>query len=332
VVFTVGGFDEKARMVAAAGAHEQGSERRRCSVATHDTAGRNAPHAAIGACGAWAGRGTMPVMARPDAALPGPTPIPNARRRAAGWLALVAEVLAVGLAWHGPVRQPAGYHAFADARTWFGLPNGANVASNLPFALVGLWLLAGLRRAGGAATGAWRLFGLALLCTAAGSALYHLAPANGTLVFDRIPIAWACAALVAALLAERVDARWATPPLLAAGLAFATLSVLHWWWTERLGAGDLRLYLFVHALPMLLVPALLLQRHAPPLPGATPDAAWWAVLGCYAAAKAAELLDHRLLDLLGFASGHALKHLLAAVGAALLVRGVLGAATSGSPR
>lgn len=37
------------------------------------------------------------------------------------------------------VAQPLSYHQFADQRGWLGIPNFGNVASNLGFAIVGLW-------------------------------------------------------------------------------------------------------------------------------------------------------------------------------------------------
>ena len=44
-----------------------------------------------------------------------------------------------------PVAQPISYHNFADQRWLYGVPNFWNVASNLPFAVVGAlgcwWLL-----------------------------------------------------------------------------------------------------------------------------------------------------------------------------------------------
>ena len=47
--------------------------------------------------------------------------------------------------------------------------------------------------------------------------------------------------------------------------------------------------------------------------------AWWAVLGCYAAAKLMEMADHAVFDTVAVVSGHTLKHLLAAAGAAWLL-------------
>ena len=98
------------------------------------------------------------------------------------------------------------------------------------------------------------------MATAAGSSAYHWAPHNASLAFDRLPIAWACAALLCAFLAERRDARWARPAVLAAALALASASVALWWGSELAGRSDLRAYLFVQFLPMLIVPAALLMR------------------------------------------------------------------------
>ena len=57
---------------------------------------------------------------------------------------------------------------------------------------------------------AWRLFAAAVTLTAVGSSVYHWQPNNASLVVDRLPIAWACATLLCAFLAERADARRAT--------------------------------------------------------------------------------------------------------------------------
>ena len=243
---------------------------------------------------------------------------PSTQRRSAAWLlGLVAAALALALGLHGPIPQWASYHAFADARGWLGLPNAENVLSNLPFLLIGLW---GWRRAAGAPT--WRAFSAALVCTAFGSALYHWAPGNALLVADRLPIASACAALICGFLGERVDARWVSLPVLAAATLLASASVAWWWISEQLGVGDLRAYLFVQFLPMLIVPAALLLK-LPPLHGdSVRNTTWWALLGLYGAAKLVELADAAVFDTLVFTSGHTIKHLLAAAAAACLLRGL----------
>ena len=247
-----------------------------------------------------------------------------------GLLALATAVLA-GLLWaHGPIGQWSDYHVFADRRAWLGVPNAADVLSNLPFLAIGVWALWRLRLAPAASPSlaAWRAFALALVLTAIGSAAYHWAPTNDRLVGDRLPIAWACAALAAAFLGERVGTHWSRRHVLAAALAFAAVAVAFWWLTERAGQGDLRLYLFVQVLPMLLVPLGLSLGLRATTPAATPARAWWTVLGCYVLAKLFEVADQPLFAALGGLSGHTLKHLAAAAGAGLLLRAVVEAQTA----
>ncbi|HEU4372715.1 MAG TPA: hypothetical protein VFS02_04450 [Telluria sp.] len=102
--------------------------------------------------------------------------------------------------------------------------------------------------AGGAALDAgrhgYRLFLVGLLLTAVGSSSYHLAPDNARLVRDRLPIALACAGLLADVRAEcraNTDARAVTAWL----ALFAVASVAWWAVTEQRGAGDLRPYLLL---------------------------------------------------------------------------------------
>ena len=248
--------------------------------------------------------------------------------RARWLLGGVCAVFFFGLVWHGAIAQWPDYHDFADTRPWLGIPNAANVLSNLPFAVIGAWGLWRLtyrhaRQTVEAADVVWWMFCGALVCTAAGSALYHWAPDNSTLVIDRLPIAWACALLLCAFLAERVHPRWNTPASLASALGLATLSVVHWWWTERHGRGDLRAYLFVQFLPMLLVPAVLALRLPLLRRDAVPGTTWCLVLGLYAAAKGLEMADRWMLATTQVASGHMLKHVLAAAAAACLVIAVV---------
>ena len=169
-------------------------------------------------------------------------PLSPAALLALGLCLAVAALLVA----HGPIAQLANYHGFADTRGATWLPNVANVLSNLPFLLVGAvgwWRLRGAGQAPGAS--AWRVAAIGIALTAFGSTAYHASPSNDTLVLDRLPIAWACAALGCAFAAERFDRRWASRPALAAALALATAAVMHWWLTERGGQGDLRAYLAV---------------------------------------------------------------------------------------
>lgn len=248
----------------------------------------------------------------------------------------LTAALALALLLHGPIAQWADYHAFADQRQAWGIPHAADVLSNLPFALAGLgalWAARGEPHAG--AWLPWRAFALALVATAVGSAAYHWAPHNASLAFDRLPIAWACAALLCAFLAERRDPRWAQPAVLATALVLASASVALWWASELAGRSDLRAYLFVQFLPMLIVPAALWMRLPRQTLSAVPDSAWWGVPAGYAIAKGFELADHAVLDALGgWISGHTLKHLAAAAAAGWLLHAARRAArlSCGSPR
>lgn len=80
------------------------------------------------------------------------------------WLALLALLAAAALAAHGPIAQPLDYHHFSDTRAWGGLPNAANVLSNLPFALIGAWGWLRLTNEGSGL--AWRALALCVGCTA----------------------------------------------------------------------------------------------------------------------------------------------------------------------
>lgn len=232
-------------------------------------------------------------------------------------LLLVAAVLALAL--HGPIAQWSDYHRFADVRGFSGLPNALDVLSNAAFAAVALWgwaTLAPRRRAPGLAHGwpGWALFLAALLLISIGSTWYHLAPDNFRLLFDRLPIALACAALLAAAYAD--THRCAHGLALAAALGLFGVAAVPWWYaTELRGAGDLRPYALLQVAPLVLVPLWQAIQRAP----RGERVAFAAAVACFVLAKVAELYDRPLLDLLGVLSGHTLKHLLAAAAAAFVV-------------
>ncbi|MCK6453060.1 MAG: hypothetical protein L6R19_19765, partial [Alphaproteobacteria bacterium] len=216
---------------------------------------------------------------------------------------------------HGPIAQPPEYHAFADGRALLGLPNAADVLSNLGFALVGLWGLASLlpaRRHPAIAAGwpGYCLFLAALMLTALGSGYYHLAPDNGRLVWDRLPIALACAGILAAVRVETRPGlgmhRWLSLLALA-----ALLGVFWWWWTDRRGEGDLRPYLLLQAAPLVLVPLWQWIENAP----RADRRAFACAIALYVAARLAELGDRAVMEALSAVSGHTLKHLLATAAA-----------------
>lgn len=222
-----------------------------------------------------------------------------------------------------PLAQPPGYHDFADRRGCFGLPNCLDVASNLPFVLAGAWGLVAL-------LGArlrpvfldprerlpYALFFLAVVLLGLASAYYHLAPDNARLAWDRAAMALAFMAWLAALLAERIGVKeglMLLAPLCAAGLG----AVFYWHWSETQGAGDLRPWLLVQLTPMLLVPLLLWR--CPPRYSQGRD--MLAVVGLYLVALLLDLGDRAVFALSGsIVGGHALKHVVAALAAWLVLR------------
>lgn len=215
-----------------------------------------------------------------------------------------------------PISQDVAYHQFADRRHMLGIPNALNVLSNLPLAVVGIRGVARLARAG---AGWERLAFLVLFTSVAltgvGSAYYHLAPSTATLFWDRLPMTAAFASLTALALGERVSPR-AGPWLLAVLVVIGVASVVSWRRGELAGAGDLRLYILVQFLPMVLIPLAL----------ALFPARWLrardllGVLGWYALSKLFEALDAPIFALAGIVSGHTLKHLAAATATAWLLR------------
>jgi hypothetical protein len=235
---------------------------------------------------------------------------PGGRRGHAAVLAALLLLPLVLLLAGEPLPQDPLYHALADGRTLFGVPNFFNVASNLAFLLAALPGLAACfsgRTPG--ARHSWTVFFAGVALVSLGSAYYHWDPRNATLVWDRLPMTLGFAGLFAAVLSEHLGARLERlllPCAVAAGIA----SVL--WWHY---ADDLRLYVWVQFAPL----AALLYALAV-LPARYARRAWlWCALGCYALAKIAELHDPEIYGWTAHAvSGHVLKHLLAALGALAL--------------
>jgi hypothetical protein len=236
---------------------------------------------------------TMKSLSRPEAYL----------------LAAILAALALAC-WAPSVAQHDHYHAFADQRTWLGLPCAMDVLSNLPFALVGTWGLAVIgfnRRALWDARCTLATIFFAGLCvTAVGSTFYHWQPDNWGLAWDRIGMVGAFAGLLGMAAADRISTRsglWIAGVVLVAG----PMAVGVWYTT-----ANLMPWVVVQGGGMLLVLALALRRPVPQAWG-LPLAA---VIAFYAVAKLLELGDHAVFAWSGgWVSGHSLKHLAAALAA-----------------
>jgi hypothetical protein len=249
------------------------------------------------------------------------------------FLVALAGGAAAAVFTRSPIPQPSSYHAFADTRTMFGIPNALDVLSNVAFALVGLMGFRFLARGPtmdpeasfrpGAHTAldsyrerpAYAMFFAGVFLTAFGSAFYHLAPSTPRLFWDRLPMAIAFMALFATVIAERISIYWSRNlllPLVFLGVA----SVVLWRISEQRGAGDLRAYVLVQGLPMVALPLMMLLFRSRYTHG------WMllVVVVLYAGAKALEHFDAQV-----FAAteqrvgGHSLKHVVAALAAYVVV-------------
>jgi predicted membrane channel-forming protein YqfA (hemolysin III family) len=227
-----------------------------------------------------------------------------------GLLAAVTAAAGVVTVLLPPIPQDLAYHEFADRRTVLGLQHGLNVLSNVGFLLAGGWALV---RVMGATLPTWErvaglVFAVGLLLTGVGSAWYHAAPTNATLVWDRLPLSALFPTVFAVVIGDRLSV--AAGRALLAPLALGAVASVVWWHLT----DDLRPYAVAQFLPMLLIPLMLIL-----LPGRRSAVPLVAGIVLYAVGKAAELGDRAVLAAGGIVSGHTLKHLLAAAGAAVIV-------------
>jgi hypothetical protein len=240
-----------------------------------------------------------------------------------GWLLVASALLALLTAIFWPAMpQPLSYHAFADCRAIWWVPNFFNVLSNLPFLIGGAMGLALIWRGGGSFVDRreqlpYLIFFLGAALTSAGSAYYHLAPDNPRLVWDRLPMTLGFAGLVSAALVERVDARLgmrALWPLLIIGAG----TVIYWYATERMNAGNIIPYGAYQGWSILAIVLLIsvfpARRYSHG--GLLVWAAAW-----YGLAKVFETYDLGVYRAAGgLLSGHTIKHLLASAAVFAIVR------------
>ncbi len=250
----------------------------------------------------------------------------NSRMRVRLWavgILSVAMVLAAMIV--PPIPQPAEYHEFADQRFLFGIPNFFDVASNIAFLLVGIAGLIFLLRSrvsiiskafvGLPERWPYLILFLSVAMASVGSAYYHLAPDNDRLVWDRLPIATGVMALLAATLSERISPKVGLrllPVLIAAGVG----SVMHWYWSEQRGAGNLNFYIvmqFYSLLVIFLLGIFFPSRY-------THGTDMHTVMMLYGLAKLAEIRDREIYELGHVMSGHTAKHLLAALAICWILR------------
>jgi len=219
-----------------------------------------------------------------------------------------------------PIAQDPAYHHFADRRGTLNIPNIYNILSSLPFVIIGIMgmRLVALGRASGGLVelqAVYMTFFAGVFLTGFGSVYYHYHPDNQTLLWDRLPMTIAFMAFFSAIAGETISSQMALKlfiPLLVSGIA----SVVYWHVSELNGHGDLRAYVLVQFLPILLIP-LILWLFNSRLNGIK---FIWGVIVAYAVSKLMEFFDARIYSALGVISGHSLKHLIAAFAAFIFYR------------
>ena len=238
----------------------------------------------------------------------------DTRVRRQVWLIIAAVVVLYGLLRlsFGALPQDPSFHLLADTRTFFGvIPRAGDVLTNLAILAAGLFGLALRNRMAVAPEERTALNVLiaATLLTTLGSAYYHWAPDNATLVWDRLPLVIVLMSVFVLVLADRVHplfARNGIWPL----TALAAISVIVWGVSEAMGRGDLLLYLVLRVGAGIAIALLVILRR-----GRHTGTRWLvAALICEILMAALERHDHEIFHLTGgWISGHSLKHIMVGV-------------------
>ncbi len=238
------------------------------------------------------------------------------------FLIVLAAILIAAVFFIDPVPQDPSYHAFADTRSLLRVPNFWNVMSNIPFLLVGgagVYYSRSKNRPGMMPElhFAYLVLFTGIFLTGFGSAYYHYAPSNDTLVWDRLPMTLGFMGLITIIVGEHISlpaARRMLIPLLIVGVG----SVFYWSVTEARGAGDLRPYAIVQFLPMLLIPLILLMYRSI---YDKVDFLWFVII-LYALSKVFEYFDFSVYEMGQLISGHSLKHIVAAIAPFVILHGL----------
>jgi hypothetical protein len=227
-----------------------------------------------------------------------------------GSVLLFAIGAALQFVW--PLSQPASYHHFADERSLGMLPNASDVLSNLVILAAGLvnfwWVIRHAPRPP-LQFPAMVVAGPGLILTAFGSAYYHAAPSDATLVWDRLPMTIVFAGILAMLWTSVTRQRvgWVQMLILVA----VSLGTIEYW----LAFDSLWPYAILQFGGLAVVVGMTVARKV--------DApfAWVMVIVFYGVAKVFESLDWQIWALTGhLLAGHALKHIASGfAGAALLL-------------
>lgn len=236
-------------------------------------------------------------------------------------LLLISIVGIIVILFIGPIAQNQEYHLFADHRFLYSIPNFWNVVSNIPFLFVGIFgsffcFREVSKNTDYQAVAAFFVFFAGVFLTGIGSAYYHLNPSNETLFWDRLPMTISFMAFFTIVISEfisiKLGARLFIPLLI-----FGIFSLLYWKITESTGVGDLRFYILVQFLPIILISAILILYK-----NNNGTALYYLVLSTYLLAKLFEINDNLIFSTNHIMSGHSIKHIIAALAPLLFLIGI----------
>lgn len=205
-----------------------------------------------------------------------------------------------------PIHQDQNYHAFADQRKMWDIPNFLNVVTNLPFAFVGLIGLQGIRNIKEQELKhIFLTLFIGFLLLTGGSAYYHWFPQNNTLVYDRIPIVIILMSFFAFIIYTCINNRTGYTVFFILNIIGVT-SVIYWAISEGMDNGDLRWYGMVQFFPVITIPLILILYRS----SIQFRKEIFFIFFFFGLAKLCEKFDKEIYHLLSNnISGHSLKHL-----------------------
>lgn len=219
---------------------------------------------------------------------------------------MLALVCVIALLMIKPIHQDQNYHAFADQRKMWDIPNFLNVVTNLPFAFVGLIGLQGIRNIKEQELKhIFLTLFIGFLLLTGGSAYYHWFPQNNTLVYDRIPIVIILMSFFAFIIYTCINNRTGYTVFFILNIIGVT-SVIYWAISEGMDNGDLRWYGMVQFFPVITIPLILILYRS----SIQFRKEIFFIFFFFGLAKLCEKFDKEIYHLLSNnISGHSLKHL-----------------------
>lgn len=232
-------------------------------------------------------------------------------------LPLTAFIAIIILLIIGPIPQNQEYHNFADNRSFFGIPNFMDVITNLPFlfiGIIGLYLIKNTESKNKTLKeiSITIFIGFILLCF--GSGYYHYIPSDFSLVFDRIPITIIFMSFFSIFIYDCIGKSIGKTSFYFLNL-IGIFSVIYWYLTEISENGDLRIYAMVQFYPIIAIPLILFLHKAP----FNYTGYVTLIFAAFGLAKLSEGLDEQIYSIIGFISGHSLKHIFMAFSGLFLV-------------